>query len=349
MTAVFKRRFLPFIDPKKKAVVITGCDTGLGNSIARHLYSRGFSVYACCFDPERESSKELSRLKDDGENSGEIVVLKMDVTNDTQINQAVQLIQESTHANCEQVFCLINNAGMIMGGEFEWGSWEEIDRLFAVNVFGVMKVTRTMLPLMRQSVLSSRVINISSIASRFVTPGFVPYGVSKAAVSAFSAGLRRELIKWNIKVIDVQPDIYKTPLVDRLMDSLGRTWMRTNCQVRSSFSSEYYGLFKNYVRNNLKSARETPQEITEAVTHAVLSSYPDEVYTVSGNINRVIIALFDFLPERLLNFIASFFFPTQRPRGSDNQAINYINLDHENEKHVASFVENRRNFVSRGF
>ena len=352
VTVVLKRRLLPFVDPKKKAVVITGCDTGLGNCIARELFYRGFSVYACCLDPEAASSQTLSRLKSkdscQDDKTGKIIVLKMDVTNPDQINQSIQLIQESTHANSEQVYCLINNAGMIMGGEFEWGSFEEIEKLLAVNLMGVMRVTRAMLPLMRQSVLCSRIINMSSIAARFVTPGFVPYGVSKAAVSALSSGLRRELIKWNIKVIDVQPDLYKTPFLERLLDSLERTWMRSSSQVRSSYASEYFVCFKSYVRDNLKTARDFPEEVVEAATHAVLSSDPDDVYTVSGRSNRVIIFLFDVLPDRVLNFVTSFFFPTKKPRGCDNQSINYINYNQE-EKHVASFVENKRNFVSRGF
>ena len=351
LTLMIKSRVLPFVTTNKKAVIITGCDTGFGNSIAKELFLEGFSVYACCLDPESDSSQSLARISKNlsGNSSGKIILLKVDVTNQDQVNQAVQLIDESTTRHCEQVYCLINNAGMILGGEIEWGTWEEIEKLFAINLMGNMRMTRSLLPLLRKSKLPSRIINMSSVAARFVTPGFVPYGVSKAAVSALSSGLRRELNKWNIRVIDIQPDLYKTSLLDRLIDGLERTWIRSPCNIRSSYGSEYFVCFKNYVRENLKTARPFPSEVVKTTCQAVLSSDPDDVYICCGRHNRLIIFLMDTLPDAILNFITSFFFPSHRPKGFDNITFQHqVNYHREHQNHVSAWNENKRHFIARG-
>src|SRR5207302_140185 len=94
--------------------------------------------------------------------------------------------------------------------EIEWGDTSNYERLLQVNVMGMVRLTRACLPLLRRH--KGRVVNMGSVSQRFSTPGFAAYSMSKSAVAAFTNALRRELHKWDVKVVEVEPDAYKTPM-----------------------------------------------------------------------------------------------------------------------------------------
>ena len=128
--------------------MIKGCDTGFGHHLAIRLNGRGFRVYATVLDPNSMGSHQLlenCHFKDI------ITIIQMDVTNEQQIDNCFNTVKSDLEANGEQLWALVNNAGVVSFGLLEWGSFDQYQKLFDVNVFGVVRVTRKFIPLLRPS------------------------------------------------------------------------------------------------------------------------------------------------------------------------------------------------------
>ncbi|XP_035205438.1 D-beta-hydroxybutyrate dehydrogenase, mitochondrial-like [Stegodyphus dumicola] len=186
------------INPFRKAVLITGCDSGFGFSIAKRLNKAGFQVFAACLSPLQGGGKELNDLPN-------LHCLKMDVTELDDINLAYEFVLE--HLDQNELWAVINNAGIGNASPIEIVTMSSIEEVVNVNLLGMIRVTKTFLPLLRKS--NGRVINIASIAGRLVMPGFVPYSVSKHALIAFSDGLRLEVQKFGVSVVTIEPWAYR--------------------------------------------------------------------------------------------------------------------------------------------
>ena len=175
----------------KKTVLITGTSSGIGRATAGLFYNHGWNVIATMRNPADE--KELEAL--DG-----VMVERLDVQDYNSIGQAV----EAGIAEFGKIDALINNAGYGQYGLFEAIPREKIQEQFAVNVFGVMDVTRAILPHFRQN-KSGLIINLSSGAGLFTLPMISLYCASKFALEGFSEALAYELASQNITVKIVEP------------------------------------------------------------------------------------------------------------------------------------------------
>ncbi|XP_015790899.1 retinol dehydrogenase 2 [Tetranychus urticae] len=194
-----------------KAVLITGCDSGFGHGAALQLNKSGFRVFAGCLFPDGKGAKSL---KSSASNRDKIHIIKLDVTKDEDIETTVNLISEHLNKSGETLWGIVNNAGVGRVGKIEWGSFDNHFRqLFDVNVFGVVKVTRAMLPLLRSS--SGRVVTISSINSNMTFPNTGAYSMTKAALTPFQDALRAEIEKFGVKVISIEPSFSSTPIIDQ--------------------------------------------------------------------------------------------------------------------------------------
>lgn len=150
---------------------------------------------------------------------------------------------------------------------------------------------------------------MGSVSQRFATPGFAAYSLSKSAVHSFTCALRREMFKFGVQVVEIEPDAYKTPLsCDEMVQKfVDKSWSETDEAVRRDYSQRYYQMFKQFVRDNLHKARDYPEEVVRAMEEAVTSANPDEHYLVCGPHNRVIIWLFDLLPGEWLEFLVKMY------------------------------------------
>jgi NAD(P)-dependent dehydrogenase (short-subunit alcohol dehydrogenase family) len=131
--------------------------------------------------------------------------LPLDVTQAASVDQAVELALE----RFGRIDVLVNNAGYALRGAIEEVTDEQAQSLFDVNVIGVMRITRAVLPVMRRQ-MSGRIINISSIAGRLATPVNGVYSASKFALEALSDALRLELAPFGIQVVVIEPGSIKT-------------------------------------------------------------------------------------------------------------------------------------------
>jgi NAD(P)-dependent dehydrogenase (short-subunit alcohol dehydrogenase family) len=175
----------------KKTVLITGTSSGLGRTAARRFAREGWNVVATMRRPEEE--KEIGQLAD-------VLVTRLDVQDRTSIAAAI----EAGIARFGRIDALVNNAGFGLFGLFETTTPAKIAEQFDVNVFGVMEVTRAILPHFRQN-KGGLILNISSGAGVFTLPMLSLYCASKFALEGFSEALSYELASQAIIVKIIEP------------------------------------------------------------------------------------------------------------------------------------------------
>lgn len=175
----------------KNTVFITGASSGLGKATAKLFQQNGWNVIAAMRSPESE--KELNLLEN-------ILLVKLDVTNPQQIQEAITKGTETFGS----IDVLLNSAGYGLMGVFESSNPEQIQKQFEVNVFGLMNVTKAILPIMRTQ-KKGTIINISSFGG--ITAGQFAslYNSSKFAVEGFSEALHFEVSPFGIDVKIVEP------------------------------------------------------------------------------------------------------------------------------------------------
>ena len=172
-------------------VFITGASSGMGRATALYLGEKGYLVYA----GTRTSSK-LSDIQ-----SENIHVIELDITNTQSIQKAI--------ANIDKIDVLVNNAGYGLVSTVEELDEEEMFNQFNVNVFGVLRVCKAVIPMMRKE-QSGVIINISSFLGKIGLPLLTMYNSSKYAVEGITDSLRYELRDFNIRVHSVMPGFFDT-------------------------------------------------------------------------------------------------------------------------------------------
>lgn len=185
-----------------KIILITGASTGFGRDTALTLAREGHQVFASMRDPLGKNRIHAEALK-----SGGTQVVELDVTNEESIVRAVQTIKDKAG----KIDVLINNAGVASAGVTEAFTAEQMTGLFDVNVFGLHRVIRSVLPTMREN-NNGLIINIGSILGRVTFPFFGVYGASKYAVEALTDSLRYEVSQFGIDVALIQPSAYPTDM-----------------------------------------------------------------------------------------------------------------------------------------
>lgn len=174
-----------------QTILITGASSGIGKAAARKFAIEGWNVIATMRNPEKE--EELTELSN-------VLVTKLDVQN----AESIALVIAKGLERFGKIDAVVNNAGYGQNGIFEATSPQKIKEQFDVNVFGVMNVTRALLPHFRAQ-KSGTILNISSGAGRFTLPLLSLYSASKFALEGFSEALSFELSSLNITVKIIEP------------------------------------------------------------------------------------------------------------------------------------------------
>jgi len=184
----------------KKTILITGTSSGIGKATAQYFQKAGWNVIATMRHPEKE--KDLT-------DSNNLKILQLDVTD-------IESIRKAVNDSIKQfggIDVLVNNAAYNLTGCFEGGQPEQIQSLFDVDVFGVMNVTREIIPHFREN-KKGTIINITSLGGRIGMPLGSFYASAKFAIEGFSESIRFELSKLGIKVKLVEPGAIKTNFAD---------------------------------------------------------------------------------------------------------------------------------------
>ncbi|MDG2112738.1 MAG: SDR family NAD(P)-dependent oxidoreductase [Actinomycetota bacterium] len=211
----------------QKCILISGASTGIGEATALRFAGLGWDVWAGV-----RNADAAARL---GQSSG-IRPIDLDVTDDGSVAAAVATIAEARGDLGLDV--LVNNAGVALGGPLEYIELDDWYRQFEVNFFGVVRLTKSALPLLRRAV-DPRIIMVGSINSRLGAPLLGPYAASKHALAGLATSLRRELEPAGPLVTLLEPGAVKTEIWPKAVE--------TARELESSLPAEALERYGDYI------------------------------------------------------------------------------------------------------
>jgi NAD(P)-dependent dehydrogenase (short-subunit alcohol dehydrogenase family) len=189
--------------PTKPVWFITGCSTGFGRELASHALSLGYPTVVTARD-----TTQVADLVAGHEDLA--LVLSLDVTDEAQVKAAVAAAEQ----RFGRIDVLVNNAGIGYFGSFEESDMADVHRMFDINVWGLVAMTRAVLPGMRQR-RSGTIVNVSSVGGIVSFPSVSFYHGTKYAVEGMSESLSIELAPLGIKVLLVEPSAFRTDWAGR--------------------------------------------------------------------------------------------------------------------------------------
>lgn len=193
-----------------RSVVITGASTGIGRASARHLAAQGWTVFAGV-----RSDADGAALADGA--TGDLRPLILDVTRQDQVDAAVQTVAAAL--GNRRLTGLINNAGIAKMGPLALQPLADFEAHFAVNVFGMLRMTQAFVPLLGSNPAREgapgRIVTITSVGGRIASPFLGAYTATKHANEAMTDALRRELMIYGIDAIAIGPGSVRTPIWDK--------------------------------------------------------------------------------------------------------------------------------------
>ncbi|KAL3832402.1 hypothetical protein ACJMK2_024049 [Sinanodonta woodiana] len=261
-----------------KYVVITGCDSGFGNMLAKRLDHMDFHVFAGCLT--EKGATELRKTC-----SNRLITLDLDVTNAVSIQKAFKQVKSNIPSDTG-LWGLVNNAG-IPGelGHVEWMTRADYDQVMAVNTFGMVDVTKTFLPLIRRT--RGRIVNMASVMGRFPA-ATAPYVMSKFAVEGYSGVLRYQLRPFSISVHVIEPGFFQTGITSNelIRKDLENKYARLEPEIQQAYGSKYRDKMISRATNSLHLLNSPKvHKVVDAYTHALTARFPKARYTVGWDAN----------------------------------------------------------------
>ena len=193
---------------RNQAVFITGCDSGFGREAALKLHNFGYTVFAGCLNAEEAKANTFSTFS----NIDTFKVVQIDVTKDEQVAAAfAEVKQWLDESSARKLASVVNNAGTGVYGPIEWVPMRYLDLVNQVNLYGVIRVSKQALPLMRKG---GRIVVLASVAGEMNGPNGGLYCVSKAAVLSLLDCMRPETYHMGVTYSAICPDFYLTGLTN---------------------------------------------------------------------------------------------------------------------------------------
>ncbi len=238
---------------KEKVWLITGCSTGFGRELAKHVIELGYKTVV--------TSRKVEDVKDivDGHEDNAIS-LALDVTKREEIKAAVK----ATLDKFGKIDVLVNNAGIGYFGAIEESEDDAVRKMFEINVFGLAKMTQEVLPIMRKQ-KSGHIVNVASIGGLVGFPAVGFYNATKFAVDGLSESLSKETAPLGIKVTIVAPSGFRT-------DWAGRS--AENSPIVIEDYAKTAGANKNSIRGYSGNQPGDPVRAAKAIVKAVESENP---------------------------------------------------------------------------
>ncbi|XP_063352869.1 retinol dehydrogenase 1 [Pelmatolapia mariae] len=287
----------------QKHVLITGCDSGFGNLLAKQLDRKGFQVMAACLT--EKGAADLAAAA-----SPRLKAFLLDVTDSASIRKAVESV--SREVGERGLWGLVNNAGRATPiGPTEWMKLEDFSKVLDVNLLGVIDVTLQFLPLLKKA--RGRVVNVASILGRLSLTGG-GYCLSKWGVEAFSDSLRRDMQHFGINVSIIEPGFFKTNVtrIDLIDADLRRLWSRLPQDVKDSYGATY---FDEYVKAQTFSmgllCSPDISKVTRCMEHALTARFPRTRYAAGWDAKLFWIPL-SYLPSFVADFIVTVILPSPK-------------------------------------
>ena len=230
---------------------ITGCSTGFGHEMAKQLLERDYKVVITA-----RNKDDLGKFA----SHDNALILKLDVTEQAQINAAVKAAED----HFGHIDVLVNNAGIGYFAAVEEGEEADIKNIFDINVFGISRMIKAVLPNMRK-LKKGFIVNLSSIAGLYSIPSLGYYNATKFAVEGLSEALWQEVEPLGIKVMLVEPSGFRT-------DWAGRSADESKQQITDYAATA--GKLRNMLRDISGKQPGDPVRAVQAIIKAVESAQP---------------------------------------------------------------------------
>ena len=264
-----------------KAVLVTGCSSGIGRATALRLAGSGWKVYASARRPET-----ISQLSDAG-----CQTLALDVTDEQSMRAAVASIEQAEGA----IGVLINNAGYSQSGAIETVPMDAVRRQFETNVFGLVRLTQLVLPKMRAQ-RWGKIVNIGSMGGRLSFPGGGHYHATKHAVEAISDALRFELRGFGIDVILLEPGLITTEFGEAATASMADTTIAGD-DPYATFNTTVGAVTKGAYDGPMRLLGAGPDRVAKVIERALKRRHPPARITITPSA-KLTIGMRRLLPDR---------------------------------------------------
>ena len=259
-----------------KVVLITGASSGIGRTCCEYLAGLGMTVYG--------ASRSLS-----GGDAGNFKTLRMDVTDDASVRDGIKNIQELQG----RIDVVMNCAGYGIAGAVEETSPEEAMAQFDTNFFGVHRVCRAVLPIMRQQ-KGGVIINVSSLAGLLAVPFQSFYSASKFAMEGMTEALRMEVRPFGIRVALIEPGDFKSEFPANRVNTMD--------SVKSNIYRELLERCVGVMREEEKNGKE-PLSVARLVERIINDPSPRLRYTIGPFEERLGPKLKSVLPYRVYEYL----------------------------------------------
>jgi NAD(P)-dependent dehydrogenase (short-subunit alcohol dehydrogenase family) len=263
-----------------KAVLITGCSSGIGWATAERLVNVGWKVYATARNVEKIAPLEQRGCQ----------LLPLDVTDEDSMRSAVDEVEQREGV----VGVLVNNAGYSQSGAVEAVPVEKVRRQFETNVFGLARMCQLVLPGMRRQGYG-RIVNVSSMGGKLTFPGGGYYHATKHAVEALSDALRFEVEGFGVKVSVIEPGLIRTGFADTALGSMD------DLNGENLYAGFDEGVARttaeNYERGPISRLGGGPEAVAEAIEQAISARSPKSRYAVTPSAH-LFLRLRRLLPDR---------------------------------------------------
>lgn len=276
----------------KQVALITGCSSGIGYETSILLAQNGFRTYATMRNTDKgDKLKEIAEKE-----NLDLKIIKLDVTDDYSIQNAIKEIVQETN----RIDVLVNNAGNNIAGAVEDLSIEEFKEQFETNFFGLIRVTKVVLPIMRKQ-NNGIIVNLSSIAGKMAIPLNSAYVSSKFAVEGFSESIRYELEDFGIKVILIEPGVIKSNFYENIKMS-----KNSLMDPKSAYQPITQKIFEAFLPM-LEYAFPT-KIVADVILEAVNSDNPNIRYAVGDDAKSIIEARKKLSDKEFENWVKEGFF-----------------------------------------
>ncbi len=267
---------------RSRAVLVTGCSSGIGKATAAVLVRAGWPVYASARRPEALAGLEELGCRP----------LRLDVTDDESMTAAVEHIAAEHGA----VGVLVNNAGFSQSGAVETVALTQARRQFDTNFFGPARLTQLVLPGMRAQG-GGKVVNIGSMGGRLTFPGGGYYHATKYALEALSDALRFEVAGFGIDVVLIEPGFIRSGFSEAAASSVDEPPPGGDDPYREFTAGVLASTRNVYDRGPLARLAGSPDDVAAVVLEAITSARPRARYPVTASA-RLLRGLRLLLPDR---------------------------------------------------
>ena len=272
-----------------RAILVTGVSTGIGRAIAEELLKT--EEYYVIGSVRKENDAKY--LKDNFDTLFNEVIF--DVTKKDEIEAGKKEVEKILSEKNSYLSCVINNAGIALGGPVRYLDVNVFRKQFEVNFFGLIEVTKCFMDLLIDSnkyKMKNKIINIGSISGKRSYPFVGPYTASKHALEGFTDALRRELMIHEIDVVLIQPGPIRTPIWEKAPDIEDNPFLNTEYEVPLRKFN------KGYIKLGIDGY--SPKVIGDRVVEIMKTNKPKTRHVITPKIFKNFL-IPGFLPDRIVD------------------------------------------------